>query len=66
MGRLIFPFALESTTDLQAGDVSPSNYQAPRSIRYESRIRTEEARLAAENAVAPVYASPDPRLPAAK
>jgi putative nucleotidyltransferase with HDIG domain len=59
---LIFPFALETTTNLQAGDVSPGNYQAPRSIRYESRIRTEEARLAAENAVAPVYASPDPAI----
>jgi hypothetical protein len=62
-GALIYPFALESTTTtLQAGDVSPSNFQAPRSIRYESKIRTEEARLTAENAVAPVYAAPDPAI----
>ena len=62
-GALVYPFLLaSSTTALQVGDVSPDNYQAPRSIRYESQIRTEEARLAAENAVPPVYASPDPTI----
>lgn len=62
-GALVYPFILESaTTPLQVGDVSPSNYQAPRSIRYESQIRTEEARLLAENGVAPIYASPDPTI----
>jgi putative nucleotidyltransferase with HDIG domain len=62
-GALVFPFALDSTTTtLQVGDVSPGNFQAPRSLRYESKIRTEAARLAAENSVAPVYASPDPAI----
>ncbi|HUG34406.1 MAG TPA: HDIG domain-containing protein [Anaerolineales bacterium] len=62
-GALVYPFILaSSTTSLQVGDVSPDNYQAPRSIRYESQVRTEEARLAAENAVALVYASPDPTI----
>jgi putative nucleotidyltransferase with HDIG domain len=62
-GALVYPFFLaSSTTSLEVGDVSPDNYQAPRSIRYESQVRTEEARLSAENAVAPVYASPDPTI----
>jgi putative nucleotidyltransferase with HDIG domain len=62
-GALIYPFVLESaTTPLQVGDVSPNSYQAPRSIRYESTIRTEEARLAAENSIAPIYGSPDPTI----
>lgn len=44
---------------LQAGDVSPGDFQAPQEINYISEVRTEEARLAAENAVAPVYAPPN-------
>jgi putative nucleotidyltransferase with HDIG domain len=51
-----------TTTTLQAGDVSPSDFQAPRTLQYESKIRTEETRLAAEKAVAPVYASPNPAI----
>ena len=47
---------------MQAEDVSPSDYQAPQSIQYISEVRTEEARLAAENAVVPLYASPDPAI----
>ena len=62
-GALVLPLVLDSvTTTLQAGDVSPNDYQAPRTIQYESRVRTEEARLAAENAVTPVYAAPDPMI----
>jgi len=62
-GALVLPLALDSAvTTVQAGDVSPNDYQAPRSIQYESQVRTDEARLAAENAVTPVYASPDPTV----
>lgn len=60
---LIFPEWLSpTTTTLQAGDVSPENFQAPRALQYESKVRTEEARSAAENAVAPVYAGPNPAI----
>ncbi len=60
---LILPEWLSpTTTSLQAGDVSPNDFQAPRTLQYESKIRTEEARLAAENAVAPVYAAPNPAI----
>jgi len=62
-GALVLPLVLDSTTTtLQAGDVSPNDYQAPRSIQYESKVRTDEAREAAENTVALVYASPDPTI----
>ena len=62
-GALVLPLALRpAALPLKVGDVSPSNYQAPRSIQYESEVRTEDARIAAENAVAPVYASPDPSI----
>lgn len=62
-GALVLPLAFRpSALPLQVGDVSPSDYQAPQSLQYTSEVRTEEARLAAENAVAPVYASPDPSI----
>ena len=62
-GALILPVALRpAALPLQPGDVSPSDFQAPLPLQYESQVRTEEARLAAENAVAPVYASPDPSI----
>src|SRR5262245_41966140 len=62
-GALVIPFLLDaSTTTLQVGDVSPDNYLAPRTLRYESTIRTDEAQLDAVNAVPPVYASPDPAI----
>src|SRR3990170_656035 len=62
-GALILPLALRpASLPLQVGDVSPSDFQAPEPITYESRVRTEEARFVVENAVAPVYASPDPSI----
>lgn len=62
-GALILPVALRpAALPLRAGEVSPIDFQAPQFIEYESEVRTEEARLAAENAVAPVYASPDPSI----
>jgi len=48
-----------ASISLNVGDVSPSDFQAPRSIEYISDVRTEDARNAAENAIAPVYALPD-------
>ena len=62
-GALVLPLAMRpASLPLQAGDVSPSDYQAPESIEYESKARTEEAQHAAENSVAPIYASPDPSI----
>ena len=62
-GALVLPLAMRpASLPLQAGDVSPSDYQAPESIEYESKARTEEAQRAAENSVAPIYASPDPSI----
>jgi membrane-associated HD superfamily phosphohydrolase len=62
-GALILPVALRpAALPLRAGEVSPVDFQAPQFIEYESPVRTEDARLAAENAVVPVYASPDPSI----
>jgi putative nucleotidyltransferase with HDIG domain len=62
-GALILPVALRpAALPLRAGEVSPRDFQAPQVIEYESEVKTEEERLAAENAVAPVYASPEPSI----
>jgi cyclic-di-AMP phosphodiesterase PgpH len=62
-GALVLPLLADPTAiTLQAGEVSPNDFQAPQSIQYVSEVRTEDARIAAENAVAPVYASPDPSI----
>jgi len=61
-GALVLPLLNSATVSLQAGEVSPNNFQAPKDIQYVSEVRTEEARVLAENAVAPVYASPDPTI----
>jgi len=62
-GTLVLPLAFSpAALPLQAGDVSPNDYQAPQTLQYFSEVRTEDARLAAENAVAPVYGSPDPTI----
>jgi putative nucleotidyltransferase with HDIG domain len=62
-GALVFPTLSSPTAiSLRAGDVSPDDYLAPQDIEYISEVRTEDARLAAENAVAPVYAPPDTTL----
>ena len=59
-GVLILPSLMgPAAISLQVGDVSPSDFQAPQDIEYISEVRTDEARLAAEGAVAPVYAPPD-------
>jgi len=59
-GALILPSLTgPAAISLQVEDVSPSDFQAPEDKEYISEVRTEEARLAAENAVLPVYAPPD-------
>ncbi len=58
---LVQQWSLRQTTlPLQAGDVAPQSLRALSDIRFVSQIKTEEARAAAERAVDPIYASPDP------
>lgn len=62
-GALVLPQAVRpATAALNAGEVSPSDFQAPETKSYISEVRTEEARLSAENAVASIYGSPDPSV----
>src|SRR5512139_1275677 len=62
-GALVLPeLLLPASVPLRPGEVSPNDFQAPQSLEYISEVRTEDARQAAENAVAPVYASPDPSI----
>ena len=61
-GTLVLPELLQTTVPLQPGDVSPTDFQAPRTHNYISKVRTEDARRAAEEAVGPVYALPDPAV----
>jgi putative nucleotidyltransferase with HDIG domain len=60
---LVLPLSLRPPAPpLQAGDVAPRDMQAPRDFEFVSNVRTEEARLAAEKAVVPVYTGPDPAI----
>ncbi|RME87172.1 MAG: HDIG domain-containing protein [Anaerolineae bacterium] len=60
---LVLPLALRpAALPLKAGDVAPRDLLAPRDIEYVSDVLTEEARQAAEHAVAPVYAPADPAI----
>jgi putative nucleotidyltransferase with HDIG domain len=62
-GALVLPeLLLPTAVPLQPGDVSPSDFQAPQTREYISEVLTEQERLEAENAVAPVYAPPDPSI----
>jgi putative nucleotidyltransferase with HDIG domain len=62
-GALVLPdLLLPTAVPLRPGDVSPSDFQAPATHEYISEVRTEEARRAAESAVAQVYAPPDPAI----
>jgi putative nucleotidyltransferase with HDIG domain len=57
---LTLPIGLRPVTQaLSVGDVSQTTQKAPRDIEYVSDVRTEEARVAAESAVQPVYSQPD-------
>ncbi len=60
-GALVVPLLTDpATTSLQAGEVSPNDYQAPYTWKYESKVKTDDAREAAKKSVTPVYSSPDP------
>ena len=60
---LIYPLSLSpGALSLNVGDVAPQNFQAPEAIEYVSNVRTEDAKLVAEQAVQPVYSSPDPSI----
>ena len=60
---LTMPIGLRPTSiTVDVGEVAPRDLQAPHEAEYVSDVRTEEARQAAERAVAPIYASPDPSL----
>jgi cyclic-di-AMP phosphodiesterase PgpH len=62
-GALVLPQAVRpGASPLAEGEVSPSDFQAPETRGYISQVRTEEARRAAENTVADVYALPDPSV----
>src|SRR5918996_2652729 len=62
-GALVLPeLLLQTAVPLQPGDVSPSDFQAPRTHNYISKVRTEDARRTAEEAVLPVYAPPNPAI----
>jgi putative nucleotidyltransferase with HDIG domain len=53
---------LPSAVPLKPGDVAPNDFQATKSHQYISEVRTEDARRAAEEAIKPVYAPPDPSM----
>jgi putative nucleotidyltransferase with HDIG domain len=62
-GALVLPeILLPSAVPLQPGDVAPNDFQATKSHQYISEVRTEDARRAAEEAITPVYAPPDPSI----
>ncbi len=62
-GALTIPIGLRPSTQVvAAGDVTQNAMRAPKDLEYVSEIRTEEARLAAEAAVEPVYTPPDPAI----
>lgn len=58
---LVLPLSLRpSSVLLHAGQVSPQDFQAPKTIEYISTVRTEQARDVAERGVFQVYSAPDP------
>ena len=60
---LTMPIGLRPTSiAVNVGEVASRDLQAPRDVEYVSEVRTEEARQAAERAVAPIYASPEPTI----
>jgi cyclic-di-AMP phosphodiesterase PgpH len=62
-GALVLPQAIQpAASQIQVGEVSPTDYQAPKTDSYISEVKTRDQRDAAENAVQPVYGSPDPAV----
>src|SRR5690349_13365315 len=62
-GAIVVPETLRATAaPLKPGDVSPSDFQAPKTLQYISDVQTESARDAAEKSIVPIYAPPDPTI----
>jgi len=62
-GALVLPQAIRpAATPLQEGEVSPYDFQAPKTSSFISAVRTEDERRKAEMGVIPVYGSPDPAI----
>ena len=62
-GALVLPEIVRTiTAPLKTGDVSPSDFQALKTLEYISDVRTKEERVRAENAIGPIYAPPDPAI----
>lgn len=60
---LIQPWSLrQASLPMKVGDVAQQDLRAPRDIQYVSNTLTEDARNAAERAVDPIYAPPDPTV----
>jgi putative nucleotidyltransferase with HDIG domain len=62
-GALTLPDSLRpAALPLNAGDVSPRDFQAPRDATFESAALTEQRRTAAAESVLSVYTPPDPAI----
>jgi putative nucleotidyltransferase with HDIG domain len=62
-GALTLPDSLRpAALPLNAGDVSPRDFQSPRDASFESAVITEQRRLAAAESVPPIYSPPDPAI----
>lgn len=60
---LITPFSVRpSTYPLREGEVASQDIQAPRTLVFESKIQTDQARETAANAVLSVYLPADPGI----
>ncbi len=62
-GALTLPDSLRpASLSLNAGDVSPRDYKAPRDETYQSEVLTEQRRQNAADSVLPVHSPPDPAV----
>ena len=62
-GALSLPDSLRpAALPLNAGDVSPRDFQAPRDASFESAVLTEQRKQAAADSVLPVYSPPEPAI----
>jgi cyclic-di-AMP phosphodiesterase PgpH len=62
-GALLLPQALQPvSSQIQVGEVAPNDFQAPKTARYPSEVKTNFQRDAAESTVQAVYGLPDPAV----
>jgi len=60
---LIQPWAFRTDSpSFQLGDVAQQDLRAPKKVEFISDVRTKEAQVVAERAIAPVYAASDPAI----